>query len=163
MWHSTLQTQTKYRWATFSLIKSDQHIKWKTTILAPYTTHLTFFALQTVSHWDGSKMHLVCKQTWNLSKNLHRRIFRLKILHCHFNLISTVLVGKNTKKWVKIEKFTPLAKILQSRRHWRHGQIPPLRLSPNFCYSVLLWTFHVTPILYQSKCPASVRTIQIDI
>ena len=70
---------------------------------------------------------------------------------------------KKHKKLVKIEKFTPLAKILQSRRHWRHGQIPPLRLSPNFCYSVLLWTFHVTPILYQSKCPASVRTIQIDI
>ena len=70
---------------------------------------------------------------------------------------------KKHKKWVKIEKFTPLAKLLQSRRHWRHGQIPPLRLSPNFCYSVVLWTFHVTPILYQSKCPASVRTIQIDI
>ena len=36
-------------------------------------------------------------QTWNLSKNLHRRIFRLKILHIQFHLISTVLVGKNTK------------------------------------------------------------------
>ena len=35
--------------------------------------------------------------TWNLSKNLHRRIFRLKILHRQFHLISTVLVGKNTK------------------------------------------------------------------
>ena len=64
-------------------------------------------------------------QTWNLSKNLHRRIFRLKILHRHFHLISTVLVGKNTKKWVKMEKFTPLAKILHCRRHWRDGQIPP--------------------------------------
>ena len=29
-------------------------------------------------------------QTWNLSKNLHRRIFRLKILHRQFHLISTV-------------------------------------------------------------------------
>ena len=37
-------------------------------------------------------------QTWNLSKNLHRRIFRLKILHCQFHLISTVLVGKKTQK-----------------------------------------------------------------
>ena len=36
-------------------------------------------------------------QTWNLSKILHRRIFRLKILHCQFHLISTVLVRKNTK------------------------------------------------------------------
>ena len=43
-----------------------------------------------------------CKQTWNLSKNLHRRILSLKILHRQFHLISTVLVGKNTKnewKW----------------------------------------------------------------
>ena len=27
-----------------------------------------------------------------------------------------------------MEKFTPLAKILHCRRHWRHGQIPPLGL-----------------------------------
>ena len=31
-------------------------------------------------------------QTWNLSKNVHRRI--LKSLHRQFHLISTVLVGK---------------------------------------------------------------------
>ena len=35
---------------------------------------------------------------------------------------------KKHKKWVKMEKFTPLAKILHCRRRqWRHGQIPPLR------------------------------------
>ena len=33
---------------------------------------------------------------------------------------------KNTKKWVKIDKFTPLAKILHCRRQWREWQIPPL-------------------------------------
>ena len=33
---------------------------------------------------------------------------------------------KKHKKWVKMEKFTPLAKILHCRRHWRDGQIPPL-------------------------------------
>jgi len=33
---------------------------------------------------------------------------------------------KKHKKLVKMEKFTPLAKILRCRRHWRHGQIPPL-------------------------------------
>ena len=37
------------------------------------------------------------KQTWNLSKILHRRIFRLKILHRQFDLILTLLVRKNTK------------------------------------------------------------------
>ena len=99
-------------------------------------------------------LYCVIMQTWNLSKNLHRRILRLKILHRQFHLISTVLVGKNTKnewKWrnllrwqkiytagffrlkkfyttisptfnsfsgkkhkkcVKMEKFTPLAKVL---------------------------------------------------
>ena len=37
-------------------------------------------------------------QTWNLSKNLHRRIFRLNILHRQFHLILTVLVKKKHKK-----------------------------------------------------------------
>ena len=32
----------------------------------------------------------------------------------------------NTQKWVRIEKFTPLAKILHCRRQWRQWQIPPL-------------------------------------
>ena len=35
---------------------------------------------------------------------------------------------KKHKKLVKMEKFTPLAKILHCRRHWRDGQIPPLPL-----------------------------------
>ena len=34
--------------------------------------------------------------------------------------------GKKHKKWVKKEKFTPLAKILHCRRQWGHGRIPPL-------------------------------------
>ena len=42
-------------------------------------------------------MHLYRVQTWNLSKILHRRIFRLKIWHRQFHLISTVFVRKNTK------------------------------------------------------------------
>ena len=33
---------------------------------------------------------------------------------------------KNTKKWVKMEKFTSLTKILHRRRQWRQGQISPL-------------------------------------
>ena len=33
---------------------------------------------------------------------------------------------KKHNKWVKMEKFTPLAKILHWSRHWQHGQIPPL-------------------------------------
>ena len=32
----------------------------------------------------------------------------------------------NTKTWVKMEKFTPLAKILHCRRQWRQWQISPL-------------------------------------
>ena len=36
-------------------------------------------------------------QTWNLSKILHRRIFRPKILHRQFHLISTVIVIKTPK------------------------------------------------------------------
>ena len=43
-------------------------------------------------------MYFVLLQTWNLSKILHRRIFRLKILHRQFHLILTVLVRKKTQK-----------------------------------------------------------------
>ena len=55
-----------------------------------------------------------------------RGVYRLKILHCQFHLISSVLVIKTQKKWVKMEKFTPLAKILYCRRQWRHWQISTL-------------------------------------
>ena len=47
-------------------------------------------------------------QTWNLSQILHHRIFRLKILHRQFHLISTVLVRKNTKnewKWRNLHRW----------------------------------------------------------
>ena len=39
------------------------------------------------SAWDFTNW--ASQQTWNLSKILHRRIFRLKILHRQFHLIST--------------------------------------------------------------------------
>ena len=57
--------------------------------------------------YDGVKK-LAINQTWNLSKILHRRIFRLKILHRQFHLILTVLVRKNTKnewKWRNLHRW----------------------------------------------------------
>ena len=58
----------------------------------------------------------------------------------YFNSFS----GKKHKKWVKMEKFTPLAKILHCRRHWRHGQIPPLStvIQPIVLYNLNLNFFH---------------------
>ena len=47
-------------------------------------------------------------QTWNLSKILHRRIFRPKILHRQFHPISTVLVIKTQKnewKWRNLHRW----------------------------------------------------------
>ena len=45
---------------------------------------------------------VVFVQTWTLSKNLHRRIFRPKILHRQLQLISTVLVTKTQKnEWTR--------------------------------------------------------------
>ena len=82
-------------------------------------------------------------QTWNLSKILHRRIFRLKILHRQFHLISTVLVRKNTKnewKWRNLHRWQ---QILHSRRDWRDGQISPLpddSLFAFFSHSILQGT-----------------------
>ena len=64
-------------------------------------------------------------QTWDLSKILHRRIIRPKILHPYFHWISeTVLMIKTPKKSVNMKTFTPLAKNLHCRRQWRHWQIP---------------------------------------
>ena len=45
-------------------------------------------------------------QTWNLSKILYPRIFRLKILHHQFHLILTVLVGKTQKMRENEEIYT---------------------------------------------------------
>ena len=44
---------------------------------------------------------------------------------------------KKHTKWVKMEKFTLLAKILHCYRHWRHWQIPPLPLA----YIYVIWGF----------------------
>ena len=46
---------------------------------------------------------------------------------------------KKHKKWVKMEKFTPMAKILHCRQHWRHGQIPPLHKASDFCWQTILY------------------------
>ena len=57
---------------------------------------------------DPSSTYQVQNQTWNLSKKLHRRNLWLKILHRQFHLISTVLVGKNTKnesKWRNLRRW----------------------------------------------------------
>ena len=51
---------------------------------------------------------IIITQTWNLSIILHRRIFRLKILHRQFHQISKVLVRKNTKdewKWGNLHRW----------------------------------------------------------
>ena len=45
-----------------------------------------------------------------MSKKLHRRIFRLKILHRQFHLISTVLVKKKTQKMSEIWEIYPAGK-----------------------------------------------------
>ena len=77
----------------------------------------------------GIQLKLSVRQTdMEFVQNFTPLDFQAKILHRLFHLISTVLVKKKHKKWVKMEKFTPLAKILHCRRHWPHGQIPPLVL-----------------------------------
>ena len=75
-------------------------------------------------------------QTWNLSKNLHRRIFRLKILHRQFHLISTVLVGKNTNhewKWRNLHRwqkfYTPTGSDVRDKSHlWSRFSLLSLHL-----------------------------------
>ena len=85
------------------------------------------------------------KQTWNLSKNLHRRILRLTILHRQFHLISTVLVGKNTKnewKWrnlLRWQKFyTAAGTDGMDKFHlwWQEHAPPPSSEKHVFAHSV---------------------------
>ena len=62
---------------------------------------------------------------------------------------------KNTKKWVKMEKFTPLAKILHCHRQWRHWQIPTLLL---FCFTFTLIKFccyNANTCCWRQVCSAS--------
>ena len=80
------------------------------------------------------------KHTWDLSKIWYRRIFRPKIVLRQFHLILTVFEIKTPKKWVKMEKFTPLTKLLHCRRQWQEGQISPLEIR---------WPFNVLYISLQ--------------
>ena len=85
-------------------------------------------------------------QTWDLSKILHHRIFRPKILHPYFYRISTVLVirtPKNEWKWRH-------SKNLLCRRQWRQWQISPL-LSNISCKSIEIPVSFVVLILCVSK------------
>ena len=65
-------------------------------------------------------------QTWDLSKKSTPPDFQAKKITLLISLNFNSFGDKNTKKRVKMEKFTPLAKILHCRRHWRHWQISPL-------------------------------------
>ena len=113
---SDLNPQRNYR----HLVNKGQGIlKWWKLVLKPLT--ISFFLLQ--HSWSFSSI----TQIWDLSTISHRRILRPKILNPYspsFNSFG----DKNTKKWVKMETFTPLAKILHCRRQGRQWQISPLQL-----------------------------------
>ena len=60
------------------------------------------------SNFGVQGMFYTWAQTWNLSKILHRRIFRPKTFHRQFHLISTVLVIKTQKnewKWRNLHRW----------------------------------------------------------
>ena len=54
---------------------------------------------------------------------------------------------KKHKKWVKMEKFTPLAKILHCRRQWREWQIPPLQGGSTIVPFYVFCTVHTYPFI----------------
>ena len=55
---------------------------------------------------------------------------------------------KKNKKWVKMEKFTLIAKNLYCRRHWRDGQIPPLYIGGEFLNLLQYYMGGGVPIYY---------------
>ena len=86
-------------------------------------------------------MNLTSFQTWYLSKILQHWIFRQTFYTVNLNSFS----DKITTKLVFMEKFTPLAKILHSRREWEEGQISPLRASLRKIQDPLQWIWVVDP------------------
>ena len=87
---------------------------WLPVLKSIKVKHAGFYYVFAFKYLKRCIFNIICtfqRQTWNLSKILHCRIFRLKILHRQFHLISTVLVRKNTKnewKWRnlhRLEKF----------------------------------------------------------
>ena len=90
--------------------------RWKFVILTkPNSAFYLYYDRTLLLFFRSTRDKNTSAQTWNLSKNLHRRIFRLKILHLQFLPNFNSFSGKKHKKWVKMEKFTPLAKILHCR------------------------------------------------
>ena len=69
-------------------------------------------------NWLESDMEFV--------KNVTPLDFQAKKIRPLFSPNFNSFSKKKHKKWVKMEKFTLLAKILHCRRQWRHWQIPPL-------------------------------------
>ena len=77
-------------------------------------------------------------QTWDLSKILHCRIFRPKILHSQSHLISTVLEIKHSKnewKW-------------RNLHHWQKFSLPP---------AVTAWTNATSGLAGVSLCASSAQ------
>ena len=97
---------------TFILLKESEALLWKRSVKVMESRVFLFFctyATQNALHFCVF-LNLCCLtsmmtcmlrfmflQTWNLSKILHRRNFRLKLLHRQFQLISTVWVIKTQK------------------------------------------------------------------
>ena len=69
--------------------------------------------------------HIIRSPDMEFVKHITLLDFQVKNLTPSISPNFNSLSKKKHKKWVKMEKFTPLTKIL----HWRHGQIPPLILS----------------------------------
>ena len=78
---------------------------------------------------QAQKSSFWCVADMEFVKNFTPPDFQAKNLTPSISPNFSSFSKKKHTKWVKMEKFTPLAKILHCRRQWRQWQIPPLSRS----------------------------------
>ena len=82
-------------------------------------------------HFQNCSLICCFQNSWSIAdmefvKNFTPSHFQENFFTPSISPNSNSFSKKKHKKMMKMEKFTLLAKILHCRRHWRHGQIPPL-------------------------------------
>ena len=125
------------------------HFSTRTKVLSSFIKVCTQNNWQRWNLWGPSGALVVrnCSRSWKTTQNiirLEKQVVKVGQADMEFvqnftpldfqvkNFTSSISPNFNSfskkkhKKWVKMEKFTPLAKILHCCRHWWHGQIPPL-------------------------------------
>ena len=103
--------------------KSNENKSFEPNQIAPSIYIMIKLCYFSLDQWE-IRIHLLWGKCFNIPHHCDPHLYQTK-----FN--DFIALDNSwcpyTKKLVKMEKFTPLAKILHCRRHWRHWQISTLQ------------------------------------